>query len=217
VPALFFADRLDLLVGFRQLKFDENLSLSGSYTDLPTVVDPVAQAARYIEGFDVHNQFYGAQVGFASHTECCGFTCDVTGKVALGGIHHTVVINGETELIDARGRGAPGQNLFAAGGILTQPTNIGRFNHGDFSCVPELTLNFGYRLTQAMTVFAGYNFLFATNMARAGNQIDGVDGRQIFLSPGYNPNTSFTHPVALGEANSTFWVQGLNFGVLFTY
>src|SRR5262249_48024005 len=43
IPAFLFADRLDLLFGLRHLQYSEGLALSGSYTDVPGFIDPVAQ------------------------------------------------------------------------------------------------------------------------------------------------------------------------------
>ncbi len=216
LPAIYFADRLDLLVGFRHLQFSEGLELSGTHTALPGFAEPVANVTRYTDRFGVHNDFNGAQIGLASHADVGPFTVDVIGKLALGGMQERVNINGSTTLVDPLG--APGTTVTRGGGVLSQPTNLGRFANHNFTLVPEITANLGWRLTPRLTATVGYNFLYVSRLFRAAEQIDGVDGRQIFGSTLFIPNAQPApiQPLPQG-GTSTFWAQGLNLGLEFSY
>jgi hypothetical protein len=218
LPALLFADRLDLMVGFRHLQFGESLDVSGIHTAQPGFADPVAAITSYSDHFGVFDKFYGAQVGLHSHADIGMFTVDVTGKLAMGGMQEVVKINGTTTLVDPAG--AIGTTVTHLGGVLAQPTNIGRFNHGDFAVIPELIVQAGWRITSHVQLTVGYNFLYINNLFRVNSQIDGVDGRQVFGSTGFvaNPQPVPTRPAPPGaETGQTFWAQGLNAGVEFSY
>ncbi len=217
IPAIFFADRLDFLVGFRYLQFNEGLDVNGMHTADPGFVDPVARVVSYFDQFGVHNDFYGVQIGLASHSDIGPFTLDLIGKFALGGMQDGVTINGSTTLVDPAG--AIGTTVTRPGGVLTQPTNIGHTNHYDFEFVPEITLNFGWHITPRLQATVGYNFLYMNNVYRVGSQIEGVDGRQVFGSTLFVPNAlpAPTQPTQPAGASSTFWVQGLTVGLEYKF
>ena len=46
------------------------------------------------------------------------------------------------------------------GGLLAQPTNIGRFTDDKFAVVPELGVTLGYQVTDNIQVFGKINNLF---------------------------------------------------------
>ena len=216
LPAIFFADRLDLLVGYRHLQFSEGLELDGTHSALPGFQDPVAGTTSYTDRFGVHNDFDGAQIGLASHADFGPFTVDVIGKLALGGMQEHLNIDGLTTLIDPVG--APGTTITRVGGVLTQPTSIGRFTHSNFSIVPEVTANLGWRITPRLKATVGYNFLFVDKLFRVQDQIGGVDGRQVFGSTLFTPNAqpAPTLPQPQGSTTS-FWAQGINLGLEFSF
>jgi hypothetical protein len=56
----------------------------------------------------------------------------------------------------------------------SQPTNMGRTRHYDFSVAPELQFDTSYRLTKRWSLLAGYNVLFWNNVVRPGDQVDSV-------------------------------------------
>ena len=53
-----------------------------------------------------------------------------------------------------------------------QATNSGSFTRNEFSVVPEIGINLGYNVTQNLRLFAGYNFLYWTNVLRVADQVD---------------------------------------------
>ena len=206
-----FSDHCDWLVGFRYLDLRDGIFI----TDFTQFYDARGTPTASLFGEDrfyATNQFYGPQVGFNSMYEFAGgFTLDVTGKIALGGVRQRVAINGVTiETINGVvTRTVPGD-------VLTQPTNIGEYSRTFFAFVPELLVKLGYQFSQHANVSIGYNLLTVTNVIRAGSAIDeGVNpnvspflnaGRQSDVRrPGFNFN------------GTDFWAQGVTLGVAFKY
>lgn len=205
ISALFFADRLDLIVGFRQLAFDEGLDLYSSIQALP---GSQAASGAAFDNLYTHNRFYGGQIGLRSSMRCNNFYANVTGKLAVGCVQQDANVNGGT-LVRLAGQ-AP---VAAVGGVLAQPTNIGSFDRNRWGLLPELTINAGYELASGIRAFVGYNFLALSNTLRPGNIIDAVDDRQIPLLRFPNPAPAgITRPAPTLD-DSRFWAYGLNLGL----
>src|SRR5262249_15474021 len=129
---------------------------------------------------------------------------ELVGKVALGVTHEVVDISGATLVTPAGG-----VTSAVSGGLLAQPTNIGRFSRGNFAVIPEAGINVGYQLTPRVRLLAGYTFLFWSNVVRPGDQVDRVVNA-----------TQLTGGLLTGPARpgvlfrtSDFWAQGLNLGI----
>jgi hypothetical protein len=108
------------------------------------------------------------------------------------------------------------------GGLLALATNIGRFTRDRFSAVPEVGVNVGYRITDHLRAFVGYNFLYWGNVVRPADQIDRVlDASLIpnFLNPQtglpYTPTGALRPAVPFKETD--YWAQGVTFGLEFRY
>jgi hypothetical protein len=206
-----FSDRLEVFAGFRHIQFDEGLTINTNATLLPTLPGVGGSTFNFFDSFGTHNRFYGPQVGIATEYQWNKWVLKFIGKIALGNIQQIVNITGFSTLTQP---GVPTDTR--VGGILALPTNIGHHTRDHFSAVPEVTLNLSYQMTPFARAFFGYNFLMVTNMVRPGNQIDGVDGRQIPLLGGFDPSVQATQP-AVRFNEMDFWAQGLNFGVEFRY
>jgi hypothetical protein len=101
------------------------------------------------------------------------------------------------------------------GGLLTQPTNIGERDRNVFSVVPEIGVNVGYQVTDGLRVFAGYSFMYWTNVVRPGDQVDRVvNVTQLPGSP-----VPFSGPArpAFSWNDTDFWAQGFNLGLEMRY
>ena len=208
IGAVFFADHLDLLMGFRTLQFSEGFDIVTDSTSAPGSLTP---GSLHIEDhFGTLNQFCGAQIGLASHTQVGRWSFDAIGKLALGDMHEVTNVNGSTMLTTATG------TIASNTGILAEPTNIGRPTHDCTTVIPELTLNVGYQVLDNVRLTLGYNFLYVSNVLRAGDLIDGVDARQVRSLTTYNPMAQAIYPTPL-DNESRFWAQGLNIGVEFRY
>jgi hypothetical protein len=197
-----------LLTGFRYADLRENFSIHNTTTDLL-----LGNVETLDDEFGARNQFYGGQLGTRIAWQRNAFSLDLTGKVALGSTHQVVNIQGssaETPLLPA----------MAVGGLFAQPSNIGERSHNEFTVMPAIEFKVAYQLTQRVKAFAGYDFLYWSQVVRPGNQI--------------NPTVNLTQNgildprgaggVLVGPAQPTplfnrsdFWAHGVNFGLEFRF
>lgn len=206
--------RVDLLAGFRYLNLDEQLTITeqGVDTNSP-LLQPALRGATFvnIDSFHARNQFYGGEVGLEAEFRRGNFFVDVRGKIALGDTQETLEINGIQRVA------GPAGVFVARGGLLAEPSNIGRYTRDSFSVVPEVGLDVGYQVTDNFRVFVGYSFLYWSRVLRPGQQIDtAIDVSQIPFGPGGVAPTGLNRPAALLK-QTDFWAQGINVGAEFRY
>ena len=106
-----------------------------------------------------------------------------------------------------------------AGGYFAQPTNVGSHTRNVAAVVPEASLNVGYRLTSWLSIIAGYTFLYASNVARPGEQVDRtVNPTQSpsFGGPADKPLAGEARPRVRFEG-SDFWAHGLSAGLAVSF
>lgn len=213
---------LDFLVGFRYLNLAEDLSVLGNSTNLVPEADEggVAFLNDFFDGtvtsndtFTTRNQFYGGQLGVRVEVPFGRRFVNVAAKVALGSTHEIVEVRGFSTLQTTAGATAA-----TVGGTYAVASNIGRRSRDEFSVVPEVNVKLGYHLTKRLRGFLGYDFLYWSDVARAGNQIDRrVDIRQVpTIGPIFDPTLRNVPPFPFLRG-SDFWAQGLSFGLEFRY
>jgi len=211
VGAVFFMDHLDILLGYRQMYFSEALDMNTVSTALPGNPGPNIFISDH---FGTRNQFYGGQFGFASHGSYGRWSFDGVFKFAMGDVHEVLNIDGSTTISEHFLSGI--RQTTTPGGVFTQPTNIGHFNKDQFGVLPELTLTAGYQLTQHARATIGYNILYLSQVLRAGDQFDLVDGRQVQSLSTFTANSGATQPQPRFFSDR-FYAQGLNLGLEFSY
>jgi hypothetical protein len=136
----------------------------------------------------------------------------LVGKIALGATQQVITVDGGSLLLTP---GSP--PVSATGGILAQPTNIGRSYHSAFSVVPEADLNIGYQITHWLRAQVGYSFIYWSDVVRPGNQIDRtVNPTQAPTDPNFGPLVGPARPILTPQSTS-FWAQGINFGLEFRF
>ena len=197
-----------LLAGVRYLDLRESLSIASTETLLPP--SPFATFTG-TDSFATQNQFFGAQVGAKAEMEFGRFDGTAIAKVALGDNYQTVSINGMSSTAGVFGTGT------TPGGIFAQSTNIGTRTRNQFAAVPEVQLQLGYKVTSAIHVFVGYDFLYMSSVVRPGDQIDTT--LNVTGNPAIAPGTTLTgaaRPAPLFN-NSGFWAQGVNFRVTYDF
>jgi hypothetical protein len=198
--------RLDGLGGFRYLGMNDLLTVAAAVT--------AGGSGAIYDRFYTENHFYGAQVG-ARATWCLGsFQAVLTAKAALGDSHDILSISGNAGLPAFAMTGAPQ----LPGGFYTAASNIGRSSKDSFAVVSETNLSLGYRVTDWLSLSAGYSFLYWSQVMRTGDQIT----RNI--NPNFNPAfSSFGTPLSGPaepsrlERETSFWAHGVNFGVTFSW
>ncbi len=176
---------------------------------MPSDPAPVADSLSYFDRLGVHNQFFAPQVGLSAGATYRGFFFEATGKLGAGLVH-----------VDAKAKGATTQSsaagtLTQAGGVLAPPGGIAA-SADRFAVLPEVSLTGGYQPASWCRVAVGYNFLYASELVRAGSLVGPVDPRQVPQLPSFDP-------AARGPGGpphlpgSTFWAQGLTAGLEFRY
>jgi Putative beta barrel porin-7 (BBP7) len=203
--------RLELLGGFRYMNLAEGLAFRTSSPDLPPGPVTVFETN---DSFDATNDFYGGQIGMRAKYEAGRFMADATLKLALGAMRQHVDVNGSftTNFF------SPAIQTFR-GGMFAQSTNIGHHSRTVFAVIPEVGGNLGFRLTNWATVTLGYTFLYASNVARPGNQMDRV------INPTQSQAISLNNPATLTGAarpsfkfdGTDFWAHGLNVGIALNF
>lgn len=212
--------RWDLLGGFRYLRLHENLSFATTQVATgPTPFGPAGEFMNTLDQFDARNNFYGGQFGARAQHQWGNLFVSATAKLALGGMHQSVDINGLTT-------GNAGPNFASLiptttipGGIYALPTNIGTFEHNKFAVLPEFTLSVGYQIREWIRASVGYNFLYVNEVLRPGDQIDRAMNTTQFPSFTGIPSGPLVGPArpAVSLHESDFWAQGINFGLELRY
>lgn len=205
--------RIDLLGGFRYLHLRETLALSTSSPFVPPLPQDVF-ATR--DEFTTRNNFYGGQLGARAEYFTGRVFLNAAGKVALGSVEQSANITGGLLTNDFNGFGTP--QTFP-GGYLALPSNIGVYRRSRFAVVPEVDINAGYQFRRGTRLFIGYTFLYASAVARPGDQIDRVINQSQGVAFNSNPNATLAGPArpAFSFSETSFWAQGINFGLEFRY
>jgi hypothetical protein len=220
--------RADLLAGFRYLDVDENLEvtqgsrvLSGGVTNFNGKGVGAGQVLLIRDGFSARNQFYGGQVGVEGEFTHGCFFVDFLGKLGLGATREMVEVSGNTVLTGGLQR-RPGLVTLtppaeAVGGFLATTTNIGKRQKEPFSVLPEVGINVGYQLYPLFRVFAGYSFLYLSDVVRPGEQVDRVINlTRVPTSPTFGALQGPARP-ALPFRQTDFWAHGFNVGFEFCF
>lgn len=206
--------RRDFLYGYRFTTLDEAL---GIREQLNTVDTGLTQNFDLKDSFVTDTQFHGIDFGWRWEFVKYRWSFNLLTKIAMGMNRQVVDINGITQSATLNTDQQAGEPPFdvtsQAGGLLTQPSNIGHYSRDRFSVMPELAATLGYELRPGVRVTAGYTFMYWTNVVRPGDQID------------LNVNSEFLQGVssatparpAFSFQESDYWAQGLNLGLDIRY
>lgn len=200
--------RMGLLVGFRYFQLEEDLQLDRlgrvfffGFFDVNSV--------RAYDRFETTNTFFGPQLGARVAFEGERLSVRAAFKVAIGEMSQSTFITGQAFI--------PSTSTTPFGGATyAQPSNIGQYETDEFSVIPEVTINVGYNVGRFARVSVGYNFLYATNVLRPGDQIDPTINPTRSAFPFIIPDTGAVRPT-FNPITSNFWAQGVNFGLELRY
>jgi hypothetical protein len=204
---------LDLLAGYRYLRFADRLGVDENLTSVnpssPTFIAPGTQIA-VSDRFGTKDEFNGFDVGFEAGLRRGPWTVSLLGKIAVGYTHQAVDIGGITTVTVPGGAPA-----VSAGGLLALPTNSGHFSRDEVSVVPEFGLKAAYQATPRLRLTLGYTYLFWENVVRAGDQVDLLVNPNL-IPPAVSPVTGPLRP-AFSFQRTNLWAQGLSLGAEFRY
>ncbi len=197
--------RIDWLAGYRYARLKEDLYVNETLisTDLAS---PIAFGTSFdvLDEFRTWNEFHGGDLGLQLWTHMHGWTVEVQGKIAVGAISRTVEINGNTLVVTPTDAAS-----LTSGGLLTAPTNIGRYQSCKFSALPELTIRFRRPISRFFTLTLGYTAMMLDHVVRTGDQLDTV------VNPtqlGNGVLSGVPRPTVLMN-DSTLWVHGFTIGL----
>lgn len=203
--------RIDLVGGFRYSHLSDSLAITETLTNLDPGRGVVGEGFIVRDSFRTVNNFYGGQFGLAGEIRSGSLFVDWRALVGLGATHHVIFIDGRTTFINPV---TPLPTVTQPGGLLAQPSNMGRWDRSSFSVLPEVAVNLGYALAPGFRIFIGYSFIYWNNVARAGDQINlRVDANQLPTRAG--PGTGNDPQFILNRTD--FWAQGINFGLQLRY
>ena len=94
--------------------------------------------------------------------------------------------------------------------IRDRTSNIGKYTNDEFAVVPEIGLRVGAQLTDRVRAFVGYNFIYWSSVARAGDQID-LRVNPNLIPPQTPPVTGPLVP-APRTVSTDYWLQGISVG-----
>jgi hypothetical protein len=205
--------RVDLLGGLRFLQLRESYTITTSSPYNPPNPVDIWQTT---DSFDARNRFYGLQVGARAAYDRGPWVGSVIGKLAFGTMQQRVSVNGFLETNDYNDYG-PTQ-LFS-GGYFALPSNSGNHSRNSFAVVPEVAFNLGYRVAAQAVVYVAYSFLYASNVARPGEQINRSINPTQAVAYGNDPPATL-----VGAAQPTFnfnttdfWAQTLSVGLAYRF
>lgn len=210
--------RAEALAGFRSLRLSEDLAVSSDTIPIaPGMIGflgmpvPPGTLLSARDLFRATNDFYGGQLGGRVGVMAETLGVELLGKVALGVNQQVLTVQGSSVAA------IPGLPPAAApGGVLAVDSNIGRYYRSVFAVVPEIGVNGVWDPTPWIRVRLGYTFLWISQVARPGNQIDRtIDPARIPTDGAFGAPTSPRPTVFFRE--SEFWAQGVNLGVEFRY
>jgi len=205
--------KVDLIGGLRFLQLRESYTITTSSPYNPP--NPV-DIWNTTDAFNTRNRFYGVQVGANAAYDQGPWVGSVNARVALGAMQQRVSINGYLETNDYNNYGAT--QIFP-GGYFALPTNSGEHTRDTFAVVPEIAFNLGYRLTRDATVYIGYSFLYASNVARPGDQINRNINPTQTVSYGNDPPVNPVGPAqpTFSFNTSDFWAQSVSVGLTYRF
>jgi hypothetical protein len=199
--------KINGIVGYRFLQVNEGIAIE----EMRTQIGGASAYGPIYDGFDGHNQFNGGQLGLHADMSHGMLFCELTGKVAIGVTSETVRIDGATTINTPGLGGIASQTL--PGGVYALPTNMGRYTRDAFAVVPEGIFRVGLKISDVGRLFVGYNFLYLSELARPGEQIDRT------LNPIQIPSLNSSGMFAGADrprvqfARADFWTQGLIIGL----
>lgn len=202
--------RLDLIGGYQFSRVDDSLQIDQETDFTPAI--PFAQFAA-TDLFATKNKFHGGQIGLLGEFGQGPVILSLLAKAALGNMNEVVQIHGQSSVIDAGGA-----TTRFNGGILALPTNMGTYSQDKFAWIPEAEVKLTFKLTQNLEASVGYDFMYWSTLALAGDQIETspqglpmVNTSQWF--GGDLEESGGLHPALDRIKESSLWLHGLSVGI----
>jgi hypothetical protein len=198
--------RLDVLGGYRSLKFSDRLGVTENLTNenpnSPNFI-PLGANILVADRFLAKNDLQAIDLGLTAEYRQGPLSLSVRGRVAVGYNRQEIEISGGT-IVTA----APAPPAASVGGLLAQTSNIGRTSRDDGSVAEQVDLRLGWQVTPNLTASLGYSYLYWTDVVRAADQIDRTVNPNL-IPPSVSPAAGPNRPVFALQRN-VLSAQGLN-------
>jgi hypothetical protein len=193
--------RLDLVGGYRFFRVDDSVSINDSTTTAGGLLANTTFTA--FDQFSARNQFQGGELGLNGQYYWGRLSLDGLAKLALGNVHESVNINGQSTVTTL------GTTITTPGGLLAQPSNMGYYSRNRFGVLPEAQLNLRYDLTRRVRLTVGYTFMYLNRAQHSGTAMDNaVNPTQIGGTLNGPARPAFVWNDSVG-----YWAQGISTGV----
>ena len=196
---------VDGLLGFKHLNLNEALDLTA---DIQRDVTGGRSVVLGHDHFGTRSEFYGSTVGVRGIRSGRRLQVSTSGAIGLGFNANEVNVSG------SRLQGSPsGLVTVTPGFVFAEPTNLGTFQHRNFSVVPDGKLGLSYWLRRRLAVDVSYSALYWNNVVRPGDQIDRV------VNPtqrGGGPLVGDPRPSPLFH-RTDLWFHAVGFGVTYRF
>ena len=202
--------RVTLLGGFRYMNLNEELKILESSVGDVGAMQFFGANFLISDRFAVDNDFYGGQLGMRAEFPLGPVDVGLVAKVALGDSHEALTVAGQTTVTGPIPINAPA-------GLYALASNSGNFNRDRLAVVPEVGVRIGLNITKRLSVFAGYAFIYWSDVMRPGEQIDrGLNPNLIPTSLTYGAPGGPVRPAPLLHSTG-FYAHGLDLGLTFRY
>ena len=143
--------RLDVLVGYRFLSFDDSVRV---FEDLRPTVEPFPPGSRIgvADGFTATDRFHGLLLGLAGEYPLDGWFVEGRVVASAGRTLRKATVAGETSFDFP-----PESPVVLPGGLLALPSNSGSLSTSTWTVVPEAAVRIGYQVNDRLRVYAGYS------------------------------------------------------------
>jgi hypothetical protein len=187
--------RLDAIGGYRFMRMIDAVDIRDDEMDVSGAGVSANNWTLYtnVDDFQAINNFSGAELGLDATMTRGRWSLDVLAKAAFGVNNQDVQLYNLVR-VDQRVLG---------GGITETAVPLNDYSRNVFSWIPALTVTGGYQLTDHVKFTVGYDIIYWSAVARAGNQIP-VDP-----ATGY-PAVINTQTFTINQ--TFFWAQGLRLG-----
>lgn len=200
--------RLDAFLGFRYLNLGEGLHIDEADQVSPASPQLAGEGVLVSDRFDTQNNFFGGQLGARADFRWKRCSLNLLAKIALGESYETVTIRGSTQI---------GSQPAISDGFLALSSNSGRYQHSAFAVVPEVNASIAFQITENLRAFAGYSFLYWSQVARPGDQVDlGLNENLVPTSMTFGAGGGLARP-AFALHTTDFWAHGINLGLEFRF
>jgi Putative beta barrel porin-7 (BBP7) len=200
--------RIDLVGGYRFLRFSDELSITSNLTSInpnsPTGVVLGTDVAA-TDRFGAQNTFNGFGLGLAGEYWNGPLGLQLMGRVTAGLTQEGVDVDGISNI------GVPGSApVVNSGGLLTQSSNINHYSKIEGSVVSEINCKAVWEFTPNLRTTVGYTLMIWDDVVRAADVVDLRVNPS--LLPGNGPLNGPANPAFTFRQNNLY-LQGLTLGL----